>query len=199
MLETGKLRLRRFVLIFLPLLLVLLWPFPLVGRGYRFLLSGTVNGLVFDPTLTPSVVRLVPNPRPGSGWYLITAVWNKTTNSLESQFDVDVYQAFYLPTAVFIALTLAGRFTWGGRRLVPKLLIGVFLFQLRGSLRFIALERAIAGVRYGSVDLLLILVNRSLVAPLGMAFALPLLLWFGLFRASLVGKTHQQPTVKSAK
>jgi len=31
-----------------------------------------------------------------------------------------------------------------------------------------------------------VLVNESLLAPLGMTFALPLLLWFALFRKSLV-------------
>ena len=192
MLGEDKRRRLRFALLFLLVFAVLAWPFPLIGRGYRGMVSSAVNGLVFDPTLPRTVVQLVPNQRPGFDWYLTTAVWNQNTRSVESQFDVDVYQAFWLPTAVYIALTFAGRFAWGGKRLVLKLLIGILLFQVRGCLRFIALERAVAGLEYGLVDLLLLLVNRSLVAPLGMAFALPLLLWFGFFRGSFIPSANGQ-------
>jgi len=185
MIKPGTRTILRFTILFLVLFALLAWPFAFVGRGYRFAVGGAINGLILEERTTSAMVRLVPNEQPGFEWYVITTILNPTTKSVESQFDVDVYQAFYLPTAVFVALTLAGRYTWGGRRVVLKLLVGVFLFQLRGSLRFIALERAIAGIEYGFVDLVLLLVNRSLVAPLGMAFALPLLLWFGLSRRSL--------------
>jgi len=185
--KPGTRAILRFALLFLVLFALLAWPFAFVGRGYRFAVGGAINGLILGERTNSAMVRLVPNQQPGFEWYLITTILSPTTGTVESQFDVDVYQAFCLPTAVFVALTLAGRYAWGGNRFVSKLLVGILLFQVRGSLRFIALERAVAGIEYGSVDLVLLLVNRSLVAPLGMAFALPLLLWFGLYRRSLAG------------
>jgi hypothetical protein len=185
MIKSGARTILRFSILFLVLFALLAWPFTFLGRGYRFAVGGAINALILGERNTSAMVRLVPNEQPGFEWYLITKILNPTTKSVESQFDVDVYQAFCLPTAVFAALTLAGRYTWGGQRVVLKLLVGIFLLQLRGSLRFVALERALAGIEYGFVDLVLLLLNRSLVAPLGMAFALPLLLWFGLSRRSL--------------
>jgi hypothetical protein len=186
MTRPGLGRLGRFAIAWLVLLAVAAWPFAFVGRGYRLLVGGAVNGLIFHSPTAPSVARLTPDARPDHAWYLKTTVSQRTTGKVEGQFDVDVYQAFYLPTAVFIALTLAGRLTLGGKRAVLKLLLGIVLLQLRGWLRFIALERALSGISYGPVDLLLLLANRSLVAPLAMAFVLPLILWFALFRRSLV-------------
>ncbi|MGB8299035.1 MAG: hypothetical protein WCG85_26690 [Polyangia bacterium] len=185
MLTTDKRRLLRFAVLFLLLFALLAWPFPFVGRGYRSFVSSAVDGLVFSSAHT-HVARLVPNQRPGFAWYLTTEVWNQVSKSVEAHFDVDVHHSFCLPTAVFIALTLAGKFTWGARRIVLKLLIGILLLQLLGAVRFIALERSIAGIQFGAVDLFLMLVNRSLAAPLGMAFAVPLILWFGLFRKSFL-------------
>jgi hypothetical protein len=103
------------------------------------------------------------------------------------RFPVDIHQVFYLPTILFAALTFVGKYTWGGKRVFVKLLVGITLFQLRPLVPFIARERMVVGLSHGGVfDLVLLLVNRSLVAPLGMAFALPLLLWLLLFRRSLV-------------
>ena len=185
----------RFAMLFLPLFAVLAWPFPSIGRGCRFLVCGAINGMIMNSTRTSRVARLVPDQRSGFEWHCVVAVWNQTTRSVEEQFPVDVHQVFYLPTSVFIALTLAGKYTGGSKRVVLKLLIGMALIQLRSTLPFIARERIVVGIAQdGLFDLLLFLVNRSLVAPLGMAFALPLLLWFGLFRRSLVRGTNERPT-----
>jgi hypothetical protein len=182
----SRARLLCFALLFFPLLTLLAWPFSLVGRGYRSLICGAANRLVLSSAHHPYVGRLVPSPRPDQPWHVVAAVWNLTTKSVEAQFDADVHQTFYLPTACFCALTLAGSCTWKGKRVVLKLLIGIAFFQLRGTLQFVDLDRSIVDAAHANVsDVILVVVNRSLVTPLGMAFALPLLLWFGLFRSSL--------------
>lgn len=194
MLATRGGKLLRFAVLFLPLLALLAWPFAPVGRGYRALICAIANRLVLSSGHPPYVGRLVPSPRSDLDWHVIAAVWNQTTRTVDAQFDIDVHQTFYLPTAVFCALTLAGGLTWGGKRVALKLLIGIVLFQLRGTLQFVDLDRSIVDVAHARLsDVLLVLVNRSLVTPLGMAFALPLLLWFGLFRKSLVQSRDANP------
>ena len=186
----GRRRVLRFALVWTALLGVLGWPFSWVGRSYCSLVCETVNALVLTSTHTPKFAQLVPDQRPGFEWEAIAAVRDQTTKSVVWQFNVDVHHLFYLPTSVFVALTLAGRCTWGGKRLVAKLLLGVLLLQLRGMLPFVSLERTATGVAHdGLVDMLLVLVNESLLAPLGMTFALPLLLWFALFRRSLIASS----------
>jgi len=175
----------RFAVLFVPLFALLAWPFASVGRGYSSLICGTANRLLSSSA--PRVGRLAPNPQSGFEWHLTAMVWNQTTQSVEAQFDVDVHQTFYLPTALFTALTLAGKWTWGAKRVVPKLLMGVALFQLRGAVQFLELDRAGVDAAHARLsDVLVVLANRGLVAPLGMAIVLPLLVWFGLFRRSLV-------------
>jgi hypothetical protein len=117
----------------------------------------------------------------------MAAVFNRSTGLREAGFDIDLHQIFYLPTMVFCALSLAGYWTWGGKHLVLKLLAGFVIFQLRGSLQFVRLDCLVVDVALARpLDVFLAVVNRSLVAPLGMAYALPLLLWFGLFHRSVV-------------
>ena len=183
---TGKRQQVRFAALFFISFAVLAWPLSLHGRAYRFLVASAVNGVIFNSAASAGMARLVPNRRAGFEWYLTAAISSPSGPLAESQFDVDVYQAFCLPTAVFVALTLAGSSAPRGKRVLLKLLSGILVLQLRGSVRFIALERALAGIDYGAVDLVLLLVNRSLVAPLGMAFAFPLLLWIGLFRPTFM-------------
>ena len=88
-----------------------------------------MNGLVLNPTDTRRLAQLVPDQRPGFEWEAIATIWNQTTGSVPSQFHIDVHHLFYLPTVVFVALTLAGKITWGGKRVVAKLLFGILLFH----------------------------------------------------------------------
>ncbi len=183
----GRRKLLGFALVLTALLGVLGWPFSWVGRSYCSLVCRAVNGLVLNSTDTQRVAQLVPDQRPGFEWEATAVIRNLATGSVASQFHVDIHHLFYLPTVVFVALTLAGRITWGGKRDVAKLLVGVLLLQLRGTLPFVSLARMATGAAHdGFVEKLLVLVNESLLAPLGMTFALPLLLWFGLFHATLV-------------
>jgi hypothetical protein len=190
MLTAERPKLLRFVVVFFLLFALLAWPFAFVGRGYRSLICGVGNRLVLSSAHTPYVGRLVPNPRADLEWHVFAVVWNQTTNSLAADFDIDVHQTFHLPTAVFGALALAGKFTWGGKRTVVNLLVAIAALQLRGALQFVHLERSVVDAAHaGLSDVLLVLANRSLVTPLSMAFVLPLILWFCLFRTSLVQRT----------
>lgn len=176
-----------FLLILLPLLLGLTWPISRIGSAYRAVLCRWVNRAIMNSTHTSDVVRLVEDPRPGHDWHAVAALWNQDSHSVGATFDVNIHQTNYLPTAVFVALMVAGKFAWGTRFLVMKVLFGVLLFQMRGLLPLVALERAVNGTAHaGPLDLLISLVDRSLVSPLGMAFALPFLLWFGLCRRDLL-------------
>ena len=187
---TSKARFTCFVVRFLPLLVMLAWPFAAVGSGYRSIVCGAANRFVLSSPQTGHVGRLLPDLRPGLEWHAIAAVFDRSTRSVEAQFDIDIHQIFCLPTAVFSALILAGYWTWGGKHMATKLLGGVALFQLRGALQFVRLERIVVDPALaGTLDVLLVVVNRSLVAPLGMAFAQPLLLWLGLFRRPVVEST----------
>ena len=173
-------------MLFIPLLAVLAWPVASVGRGYCSVICGARSVLAPPSAHARFVGRLVPDARPGREWHATAAVWDQTTRAIVAQFDVDVHQTFYLPMAVFIALTLAGRWSWGGKRVVVKLLLGIVVLQLRGTLQFVDLERIVVDAPHARLsDVLLVLVNRSLVTPLSMAIAFPLLLWFGLFRRDL--------------
>jgi hypothetical protein len=66
------------------------------------------------------------------------------------------------------------------------------LLQLRALLPFLAQERAVIGVAgHGWFDPALLLIIQVLVKPLGMAYALPLFLWFGFFRGSVLSAPSQ--------
>jgi len=173
----------RFFAIFCPLLTVIAWPVSFIGRGYRLLVCYLGNALVVSSSGDGRYVgRLVANPRSGFEWHLDAIVFEVTTRSTAAQFDIDLHQTFYLPTAVFLALAVAGRCSWGARGFAMKLWVGVAILQLRGALQFVALERTMVDVAHANLrDVILVIVNRSLVTPLGMAFAMPLLLWVVLF------------------
>ena len=183
----GRTKFARFAVLFVPLFVILAWPFAFVGRGFRSCVCSVANRFVLSSTQTDFVGQLLPDLRPGVEWHAMAAVFNRSTGSLAAGFDIDLHQIFYLPTMFFCALTLAGYWTWGGKHLVLKLLAGFAIFQLRGSLQFVRLERLVVDVALARpLDVFLVIVNRSLVAPLGMAYALPLLLWFGLFHRSVI-------------
>jgi hypothetical protein len=188
----GGLRLIRFLVLFLVLSMSLCWPFAPVGRRYVPLVCFALNGLVTNSTQTPMIARTLPDERPGFEWSAIIAVWAQTTKSLEAKFPIDIHQLFYLPTAVFAALALSSKWAFGNQRILPKLLVGIALLQMRPIPLFLSRERAVIGLFRpdGLFDVILVVASRSLVAPLGMAFALPLLLWFGLFRRSLFRTQH---------
>ncbi len=182
----GRRNIFRFAGTLTALLVILGWPYSFVGRGYCSLVCKAVNGLLLNPTDSPRVAQLVPDERPGFEWEAIATLRKQGAKSVDSQFNVEVHHLFYLPTVVFFALTVAGKLAWGEKRVVAKLLLGILLLHLRGSLPFVCLERVATGVAHdGWVDKMLVLANESLLGPLGMTFAIPLLMWFCLFHPVL--------------
>ena len=183
----GRRNIFRFVGTLIALLAILGWPYSFVGRGYCSLVCKALNGLLLDPTDSPRFAQLVPDERPGFEWEAISALRDQATKAVDSRFNVEIHHLFYLPTVVLIALTAAGKIAWGGKRIVVKLLVGILLLHLRGSLPFVFLERVATDVaRDGWVDRILVLANESLLGPLGMTFAIPLLTWFCFFYAALI-------------
>jgi len=179
---TGR-EIRRFLMAFLPLMVVLAWPFAFIGRPYQALERGVVNSVILNSTTTPIVARLVKDPRPDHDWITVAAVWDQANKLFRDRIEIDIHQLFYLPTAVFLALVLAEKWRFGGRRTALKLVLGILSFQVRGWVPFMALEQSITGANHsGASHLVLALVNKSLVAPLGMAYAMPLFWWLGLSR-----------------
>lgn len=178
----------RFALVFIPTFIILVWPFAFVGRGFRSLACRAVNGLIMNPPDQPDLARLVPDPAPGREWHATAAVWNQPGQFVAFNMDVDLHQVAYLPLMLFIALLVAGMVTLGRRRFpVHWQVLGVGLLLARSSLRFVLLSRQADNLPHrGPLDLFLQITNLSICAPLGMAYAFPLLLWFVLFRRALL-------------
>jgi hypothetical protein len=180
-------KLLRFGSILVPAFALMAWPFAFVGRGFRHFMCWGVNGLILNPADAPDVARLLPNLKPGRDWHATAAVWNQPTQILGFKMDVDLHQSAYLPLALFTALSVAGRATLGRRYFSIRLqLLGIALLVARSSLRYVLLRRNADGFPHRDpLDLLLQIANLSLGAPLGMAYAFPLILWIVLFRKAV--------------
>jgi len=149
-----------------------------------------------NSTDEPGIARLMPDVRPDFEWHATAAVWSRSSKSLLFKMDVDIYQSAYLPFVVLAALILAGRWTFGRKRFPARLqLLGFALLLVRASLRYILLQRQSDGQPHdGAFDVLLQLANLSLGAPLGMAFAFPLIVWLLLFRKAFTEAPRPAPS-----
>jgi hypothetical protein len=109
---------------------------------------------------------------------------------------VDVRRVWYLPIAVFLALSLAFPW-WGWRRLALVLPAGILILQVPPMLpvlSFLVQSRVIdLGV---TAHTALDIAYRALVAPLGMAYALPAFIWIGM--VSLMGHLPVPPSAAPA-
>ena len=187
-------KLLSFASVLVPAFVLVVWPFSFVGRGFRWLMCQGVNGVIMPPADAPDVARLLPDTNPGRDWHATAAVWNQPTGALVFKMDVDLHQSAYVPLALFIALSVAGRVTLGRRYFPIRLqLLGIALLIARSSLRYILIRRNADGLPHRApVDLLLQIANLSLGAPLGMAYAFPLVLWLVLFRRAVTEMTKPQ-------
>jgi hypothetical protein len=122
---------------------------------------------------------------PGSGsWEVRTRVTEtRTGRSLETALDER--RTGYLPAAVFLALVLASTFRWRQKAVLAATgLFAVHLLSLLPILAFLSGRLPIVAYDLGTVPRVLVdVLYRSLVAPLGMAYALPGLLWLALSAA----------------
>jgi hypothetical protein len=187
-------KLLHFASVLVPAFLLMAWPFCCVGRGFRWFMCWWVNGVIMHPTDAPDVARLLPDTKPGRDWHATAAVWNQPTQTLGLKMDVDLHQAAYVPLVLFVALSFAGRATLGRKYFPVRLqVLGIVLLVARSSLRYILLRRNADGLLHRApFDLLLQIANLSLGAPLGMAYAFPLILWLVLFRRAVTEMMRPQ-------
>jgi hypothetical protein len=180
----------RFTVLLTLLTTLLAWPFPWLGRAFRRAACSAVNEVILYAPDAPDVARLVPittNSSPGFDWRATLVVWNQPSQSIRFKMDVDLHHAAYVPLALFVALTFAGACTLGRREFPPlRILLGIALLLLRSSLSFVLLRRQADGLPHEApLDIALQIANLAVGAPLGMAYAFPLLLWLFLFRRAL--------------
>jgi hypothetical protein len=156
---------------------LLVAPWPGLPRLYTGVLAAGL-GVVLGTSGPPADLEFGGAPSGSASWDLHVRV----TSTVTGQFletALDARRTGYLPAAVFVALAFVSRLPKKRKAMVVS--VGLALLSLlsllpilsffSGRLPIIALElsapaRVIVDVLY-----------RSLVAPLGMAYALPALLW----------------------
>ncbi len=185
--EQRRKTLLRFALVFAAAATALAWPFPWTGRAFRAVLCPAVNAVIMNPQSAPDVARLLPDRAAGRDWHATAAVWNQPTQSLRFKMDVDFHQSTYLPLMLFLALTVAGAVCFGRKKFpIRHVALGLALLLSRSSLSFILLRRQADGLLHeGPLDVTLQIANLAIGAPLGMAYACPLILWLLLCRRAL--------------
>jgi hypothetical protein len=166
-------------------------PWPGVPRFYTGVLAAGLDAVLGTPG-PPAELRFRGAPLNSSSWELQVRVTSIDTGQF-LETALDARRTGYLPAAVFVALAFASRLPRKRKAMVVALglallhslsLLPVLSF-FSGRLPIVAFElsapsRVIVDVLY-----------RSLVAPLGMAFALPALLWALL--SWLLGRSAQRP------
>lgn len=142
-------------------------------------------------------VRLVSAPAGviEGDWDCVVLVKNATSGATVDAASLDLHRVVYLPTVVFLALSLASPLRRRGIR--PWLLLGGLallpLLSLLPILSFLAQIRVLdlGTTLHSFVDI----AYRALVTPPGMAYALPALLWGSLvaLTAPAAPRLLQQP------
>jgi hypothetical protein len=158
---------------------------PLHSRAYAALGEWLVGGTRFA-----SGVRLLVDATPAS---LTAHPFQATLHVLPSDatgavtVPIDLRTLAYLPTAAFIALALStptGSWKKNARLLAVGLTLLVpllFLLIVTPILSFLGGTGPIQAFALGrATHVVLQLVYRALVVPPGMAYAIPLLVWWGL-------------------
>lgn len=164
------------------LLSLCMYPWPRVGEVYSDAAGALGNLLLGDAASTLHFVRA----ESGSG-FSIELVARRSMSADVVRVPIDLRTLTYIPTAVFLALTLAARI-WTSSRGVTVLVLG--LVWLHGFLiasitipllLFFAEPQPMHLLDLGTtLRQLLDIVYRSLVAPPGMTYAVPALIWLAL-------------------
>ena len=168
------------------LLLALLLPWPGLARfcgstfsGFAseaadFALSGGPAALEFTPASAHLGAEL-------HAWDVLVSARDESTHALV-QTALDLRRTLYLPSAVFLALVLALRLPL--RKKVALLAVGLGALQIGPALTLLSFfsgKLPVQAFHLARVTSWVVEVAyRTLVAPPGMAFALPALLWLGL-------------------
>jgi hypothetical protein len=168
-------------------------PWPGVAEAYT---SAVADGLgVMLGRSGPPVAVSFHAGEPGLGpWEVQTRVSESATGrALESALDER--RTGYLPAAVFLALTLASTFPWRKKLvLAASGLFAIHLLSLLPILSFWSGRLPIVAYELDApVRVVVDVLYHALVAPLGMAYALPGLLWLVL-RAAADAPVEPEPS-----
>jgi len=158
---------------FVALLLLLLWPWPIVGRAWGHFVTGLVR-LLLDPS--PAVAFRFP---PGDDPWRLRIVADELASGRFVETALDLRRAGYIQVAVFVALVLVTPLR--RRRRVTLLALGLPPLLALPLTRLVALFSGALPIRafeFGVVGRVLTgIIYHVTVTPPGMAFAFPGLLW----------------------
>jgi hypothetical protein len=178
-----------FLLRFTCILAVYLLPFRPIGNAYGGIAAAVGNLTLGNAPHSGTVLRFAPpddaggeDPAPDAFSIELRAKNARTRSPI--RVPIDLRTLAYIPTAVFVALSIAAPI-WQGARGAIVLIGGLAVLQV-----FLALSIAAPLVLFFAnpapmhlVDLsptwhrILDILYRALVAPPGMAFAIPGILW----------------------
>jgi hypothetical protein len=177
-------RLARFVL----LLTLLMLPWPGLGRFYAGAIAGLASTALGNANANVTLRFTVPATATpvvaGQPWQLNVFAEDTITGQFV-QTALDARRSGYIASAVFVALALATPVRWSRR--LGVLLVGLALLQtlpLLPLLSFFSGKLPVRVFDLGAVARSIIeIAYHTLVAPPGMAYAVPGLLWLLLVGA----------------
>ena len=202
-----------FLLRFAFLLTVCMIPWPRLGEAYGRTMGAIGNVLVGDgPVASVALLRFGPPrdaasspPDSNTAYQTELSARNTRTGALV-RVPIDLRTLTFVPTAVFVALAMASPI-WKRARGPIVLVSGLIILQLflLGSiavplLLFFSNPQPMQLFRLSSpVSHVLDVVYRSLVAPPGMAFAIPGLIWLTLMWLIPARPEHQRDTLANSE
>lgn len=176
-----------FALRFACLLSLFMYPWPLVGELYSDAAGALGNLLLGDASATLHFGR-PERATELAGDRFSTELRARAPDMLVPvRVPIDLRTLTFIPTVVFLALTLAAP-VWKSSRGITVLVLGLFVLHgfLIASITiplvlFFADPQPMHLLDIGTtMRHVLDVVYRSLVAPPGMAYAVPILLWLSL-------------------
>jgi hypothetical protein len=168
---------------FIVVLGVFIFPWPGLGRKmsgvFTDLVGAAAGPLLGGPKGAVTFLR-APETAADGDWDSVLLVKNAQTGIVVDGAAVDIRRVWYLPSAVFVALCFALPLH-NARRMAILLLIGLVTLPLLSLLPVVSFLAQIHVLELGVVaHAALDIAYRALVAPLGMAFAVPCFWWFTL-------------------
>lgn len=171
-------------------------PWPGVGEWYTGVAANVLN-VALGKSGPPVAVEFLPAGPDTSAWEVRTRV-TETASEQSIMTALDERRTGYLPSAVFLALVLASTFRARQKALLASAgLFALTLLSLLPILAFLSGRLPIVAYELGTAPRVVVdVLYRSLVAPLGMAYALPGLLWL-LLSAAVTREGMPAPPVSA--
>lgn len=171
-------------------------PWPGVGEWYTGVAANVLN-VALGKSGPPVAVEFLPAGPDTSAWEVRTRV-TETASEQSIMTALDERRTGYLPSAVFLALVLASTFRARQKALLAAAgLFALTLLSLLPILAFLSGRLPIVAYELGTAPRVVVdVLYRSLVAPLGMAYALPGLLWL-LLSAAVTREGMPAPPVSA--